>query len=472
MSSTAVVLFTRDLRVHDQRALCAGVDRGGTVVPLFVLDDSLWRPGAGANRRVFLRDALADLRDSLRRLGGDLVVRRGDAVDETLRLARATGAETILVGDDASGYAQTRRRRLESECRRERLELVVEDTIGAVPIGDLAPAHSDHYRRFTPFWRRWRAAPSPAVLDAPARIELPSGVPSGRLPTRAELGVDRPSPDLPSGGETAGRRRFARWLRDGIHAYDATRDILAVDGTSRLSPYLHFGCVSAREAVEQARSHGRVADEFVRQLCWRDFFLQLLGANPETLREDLRSREPHWRDDDEGFARWSAGRTGMPIVDAAMRQLRQEGWMHNRGRLVAGSFLTKTLGIDWRRGASVFFDLLVDGDVASNVGNWQWVAGTGADTRPNRAFNPVRQAKRFDRDAAYVRRYVPELRDVEGAYVHEPWRAPRAARPAGYPAPVVAAREAWGTTTRRRVTPARTAPPGERARRPEPGRGG
>jgi deoxyribodipyrimidine photo-lyase len=437
MSSTAVVLFTRDLRVHDQRALSAAADRGGTVVPLFVLDDSLWRTGAGANRRLFLRDALADLRDSLRRLGGDLVVRRGDAVDETLRMARATGAETILVGDDVSGYAQTRRRRLVGVCRRERLELVVEDTIGAVPIGDLAPAQSDHYRRFTPYWRRWRDAPSPAVLDAPARIELPKGVPVGRLPPRAELFADRSSPDLPSGGEAAGRRRLVRWLRDGIHEYDARRDVLAIEGTSRLSPYFHFGCVSAREAVERARSHGRVADEFVRQLCWRDFFLQLLGANPETVREDLRSREPDWRDDDEGFARWSAGRTGVPIVDAAMRQLRQEGWMHNRGRLVAGSLLTKMLGVDWRRGADVFFDLLVDGDVASNIGNWQWVAGTGADTRPNRTFNPVRQAKRFDRDGAYVRRYVAELRDIEDAYVHEPWRAPRAARPADYPAPVV-----------------------------------
>jgi len=436
MSSTTVVLFTRDLRVHDQGALRAAADRGGTVVPLFVLDDSLWGTGAGANRRLFLRDALADLRESLRRLGGDLVVRRGDPVEETLLIARATAAETIAMGDDASAHAQRRLRRFERECRRERLELVVEDTVGAVPIGELAPADRDHYRRFTPYWRRWSDMTLLTVLDAPSRIELPAGVAAGRLPTRAELRADRASPHLPTGGEAAGRGRLARWLSDGIHGYEAMRDILAADGTSRLSPYLHFGCVSAREVVERARSCGCVADEFVRQLCWRDFFLQLLAANPGTAREDLRPRTASWRDDEEAFARWVAGLTGVPLVDAAMRQLRQEGWMHNRGRLVVGSFLTKTLGIDWRLGEGVFFDLLVDGDVASNVGNWQWVAGTGADTRPNRAFNPVRQGKRFDRDGAYVRRYVPELRDVPDTYVHEPWYAPRAARPVGYPTPI------------------------------------
>ena len=263
-------------------------------------------------------------------------------------------------------------------------------------------------------------------------VVLPPGLDAGALAACDDRAAGRPR-----GGEAAGRRRLARWLRNGIDEYEAARDLLAADGTSRLSPYLHFGCLSAREAVERARSCGAVAEEFVRQLCWRDFFLQLLAANPDTASEDLRRREVTWRADDAALARWAAGQTGVPIVDAAMRQLRQEGWMHNRGRLIAGSFLTRTLGTDWRRGAEVFFDLLVDGDVASNVGNWQWVAGTGADPRPNRMFNPVRQARRFDAGGAYVRRYVPELGDVEDAWVHEPWRAPRAARPDGYPPPVV-----------------------------------
>ncbi|HEY1317683.1 MAG TPA: deoxyribodipyrimidine photo-lyase [Gaiella sp.] len=425
-----VVLFTRDLRVHDQPTLRAATDAGGEVVPLFVLDDAFASERVGVSRRAFLAEALADLRESLRVRGGDLVVRRGDPVVETLRIAHAVGAATISVGDDASAYAQRRRRRLAEACAGERIELRVEDTIAAVPAGELAPDGRDHYRRFTPYWRRWRETPLPAVLGPPKRVVIPHGLDPGALPPKDERA------GLPPGGEAAGRRRLAGWLRDGIRDYAATRDLLAVDGTSRLSPYLHFGCVSAREAVERARGCGPVAEEFVRQLCWRDFFLQLLEANPGTQTADLRSRAVEWREDEEALERWSQGLTGVPIVDAGMRQLRREGWLHNRGRLIVGSFLTRTLGLDWRRGAEVFFDLLVDGDVANNVGNWQWVAGTGADSRPNRRFNPLRQANRFDPDGAYVRRYVPELADVDPAFAHEPWRAPRSRRPAAYPPPL------------------------------------
>jgi len=434
MRAATVVLFTRDLRVHDQHALRAATDLGGAVVPLFVHDAALAH-AAGAHRRGFLAEALSDLRDSLRTLGGDLVVRRGDPVDEALRVAHATGAGSIVVGDDASAYAQRRRRRLERACERERIDLRVEDTVAAAPFGEPAPADRDHYRRFTPYWRRWRETPLPMVADPPSRVVLPPGLDVGTLPLE-----DRTSGAADArlrGGESAGRRRLERWLRDGVHAYEAARDLLAEDGTSRLSPYLHFGCVSAREAVERARACGPAADEFVRQLCWRDFFLQLLRANPATASADLRHRDVVWRDDEEALSRWETGQTGVPIVDAAMRQLRREGWLHNRGRLIVASFLTRTLGIDWRLGAEVFFELLVDGDVASNAGNWQWVAGTGADSRPNRAFNPLRQAKRFDPAGVYVRRYVPELGDVEDALVHEPWRAPKARRPNGYPGPVV-----------------------------------
>jgi deoxyribodipyrimidine photo-lyase len=434
MTPTTVVLFTRDLRVHDQPALRAAADAGGAVVPLFVHDDAI-ADGAGAHRRGFLAEALSDLRDSLRTLGGDLVVRRGDPVDEALRVAHATGAGSIVVGDDASAYAQRRRRRLERACERERICLRVDDTVAAAPLGDPVPAERDHYRRFTPYWRRWRETPLPALVDAPARVVLPPGLDVGALPP--ESGTSRPPSPRLRGGESAGRRRLERWLRDGVHGYEAARDLLAADGTSRLSPYLHFGCVSAREAVERARACGPAADEFVRQLCWRDFFLQLLRANPATASADLRHRDMVWREDEEAFARWATGRTGVPIVDAAMRQLRREGWLHNRGRLIVASFLTRTLGLDWRLGAEVFLEFLVDGDVASNAGNWQWVAGTGADSRPNRAFNPLRQAKRFDPGGAYVRRYVPELGDVGDVFVHEPWRAPKACRPDGYPAPLV-----------------------------------
>jgi deoxyribodipyrimidine photo-lyase len=246
------------------------------------------------------------------------------------------------------------------------------------------------------------------VLPAPGRIVLPEDLDRGRLPEPGEPDVGATAPDLPRGGETAGRRRLEAWLDDGLSRYGELADVLAADATSRLSPYLHFGCVSAGEVV--ARAAGREgAEPFVRQLCWRDFNHQLLAARPETAHEDLRPRAAGWRDDAEGLAAWREGRTGYPLVDAGMRQLQREGFMHNRARLVAGSFLTKHLGIDWRRGAAHFFEQLVDGDVANNTGNWQWVAGTGTDSRPNRRLSPQRPAERFDPDGAYVQRYLPEL---------------------------------------------------------------
>jgi deoxyribodipyrimidine photo-lyase len=421
---TAVVLFTRDLRVHDQPVLREAARIAPQVVPLFVLDPALQRPGRAPSRVAFLLGALADLRRSLRGLGADLVVRRGDPVEQTLRVAHAVGASHVFVGSDASAYAKRREERLADECRRARIELRVENTTAAVPPGELAPAERDHYRVFTPYWERWRAEPLAAV-EPPWRLALPAGLEPGRIPD-----TQKPSR---RGGEREGRRRLDGWLSDGLHEYERRRVDLAGEGTSRLSPYLHFGCLSPTEIVTRARAAGAVAEPFVRQLCWRDFYLQLLAANPHTSREDLHPRDRDWSDDAEALESWRAGQTGQPIVDAAMRQLSAEGWLHNRARLIVASFLTKTLSIDWRLGAAVFSDLLVDGDVASNVGNWQWVAGTGVDTRPNRTFNPIRQARRFDPSGDYVRRYVPELAELEGAAVHEPWRSPLARVAPEYP---------------------------------------
>ena len=229
-------------------------------------------------------------------------------------------------------------------------------------------------------------------------------------------------------------------MRDGLADYDARRDDLAVEGTSGLSPYLHFGCLSPLEVAHRATPEPG-GEAFVRQLCWRDFHHQLLDADPGIARRDLRPRHDRWRDDADALAAWKEGRTGYPIVDAGMRQLRAEGTMHNRARLVTASFLAKHLYLDWRLGAAHFAQHLVDGDVANNIGNWQWVAGTGADTRPNRVFNPTRQARRFDPDGAYVRRWVPELEAVDGPDVHEPWRLGHL-RPAAYASPIVDHEEA------------------------------
>jgi deoxyribodipyrimidine photo-lyase len=445
----AVAVFTRDLRVHDNPVLAEAARSAEHVVPLFVVDDALVG-ASGANRLAFLAGALADLRTSLRELGADLVVRRGDPVEEALRIADAVGGDAIFIGSDAGPYARRREARLERECRLARLALHLEHAVAVVPPGQLAPADRDHYRVFTPYWRRWREQPVRAAAEPPARLRLPGSVEPGPLPSTANLTVRAPAPNLPPAGERAGRRRLDRFLADGLRGYGDGRDDLTRDRTSRLSPYLHFGCVSAAEVLARADAAGPDAEPFVRQLCWRDFYLQLLAANPATPAEDLNPRPGAWSDDEEAFERWRDGETGYPIVDAAMRQLRAEGWMHNRARLIVASFLTKTLGIDWRRGARVFSDLLVDGDLASNVGNWQWVAGTGVDTRPNRVFNPIAQARRLDPTGAYVRRYVPELADLDGPAVHEPWRAPLARVAPDYPERIVDYAEATARARSRR----------------------
>jgi deoxyribodipyrimidine photo-lyase len=433
---STVVLFTRDLRVADHAGLGEAVRTSEHVVPLFVLDDALLRRTNGANRLAFLLDALADLRSSLRGLGADLVLRRGDPVVETLRVAEAAGASTVVVGDDAGPYARARQERLVRECRRARLDLRVAETTSVIAPGVVTPADRDHYRVFTPYWRRWLATPRRAVEPTPARLRLPPGIAPGELPALGELTAATRSPTLPPGGERAGQRRLERWLAEGLADYADDGNRLDREGSSRLSPYLHFGCVSARELVDLVEgSEGSTA--FVRQLCWRDFFLQLLAANPDSGHEDMRPARRVWLDDEETFERWREGRTGYPIVDAGMRQLAAEGWLPNRARLVVGSFLTKTLGLDWRRGAATFFRLLVDADVANNVGNWQWVAATGVDTRPNRVLNPVAQARRFDPDGVYVRRWVPEVTELRGSAAHEPWKARRSLVAPEYPLPIV-----------------------------------
>jgi len=233
---------------------------------------------------------------------------------------------------------------------------------------------------------------------------VPAGLAVGRRPALGSLVDGRPSPDLPAGGETAGRALVTAWGRSHLARYEELHDDLAADGTSRLSPYLHFGCLSTLELAQRLQRQPG-AEPFIRQLCWRDFYHQLLAARPDTATNDLRPRRKRWSNEADAIDAWRAGRTGYPFVDAGMRQLEREGWMHNRLRLVTGSFLTKQLRVDWRVGAAHFFALLVDGDVANNVGNWQWVAGTGVDTRP-RGFNALLQAERFDPDGAYVRRYA------------------------------------------------------------------
>ncbi|MEU4264515.1 cryptochrome/photolyase family protein [Streptomyces argenteolus] len=442
--TVSVVLFTSDLRLHDHPPLHAALASADEVVPLFVLDDAIEDAGFPApNRRAFLADCLRDLDSGLRDRGGRLVIRPGDAAAEVCRIVSETGAGDVHVAAGVSGYAQRREERLRGALASQGCRLHVHDAvITAVAPGAVTPsgAGRDHFAVFTPYFRRWSGAQLRTPFGAPRAVRVPAGPGSAEPPSRA--GISGVSRGLAEGGESEGRRSLTAWLRHGIGRYEERHDDLAGDATSRLSPHLHFGTLSPTELVHRARpAGGPGAEAFVRQLCWREFHHQVLAARPSAARSDYRSQRDRWRTAEsaaDDLAAWQAGRTGYPLVDAAMRQLLHEGWMHNRGRLLASSFLVKTLYVDWRVGARHFLDLLVDGDIANNQLNWQWMAGTGTDSRPNRVLNPVLQAKRYDPDGAYVRRWVPELAGIDGGAVHEPWKLRAAERArCDYPEPLV-----------------------------------
>ncbi|MFR9796924.1 cryptochrome/photolyase family protein [Streptomyces sp. MS06] len=438
----SVVLFTSDLRLHDHPPLTAALDSADAVVPLFVRDRAVSAAGFDTpNRSAFLADCLTDLDTALRERGGRLVVRSGDPVEEVCRVVAEADADEVHMAATHSRFGARRedrlRRALESDGRR----FFVHDAVTvAVPPGEVTPASSDHFAVFTPYHRHWDRVALRAAAPAPRRVHVPEHVKGERPPARGDgTGV---SPALPAGGESEARRRVTAYWRHGLGAYDDTRDDLAADATSRLSADLHFGTLSPVELVHRARRHGGAgAESFVRQLAWRDFHHQVLAARPSAAHADYRTKHDHWRSERtarDDVEAWREGRTGYPVIDAAMRQLRHEGWMHNRARLLAASFLCKTLYVDWRVGAAHFLRWLVDGDIANNQLNWQWMAGTGTDTRPNRVLNPVTQAKRYDPDGTYVRRWVPELADVDGRHVHEPWKLAGLDRAAlDYPDPIV-----------------------------------
>jgi deoxyribodipyrimidine photo-lyase len=435
--SVAIVLFNRDLRVRDNPALAAAA-RAKRTVPLFVLDEALLGSRfAAPNRVAFVLEALRDLDGSLRAAGARLYVRRGDPVREALAVARECGAGELHASADWSAYARRREERLARACAEAGVELRLHPGTTIVPPGAVTPTGGDHFKVFTPYFRAWEEVPPRASAPRPRRLRAPSGLRAGRLPALGSLLEGAPSPERARGGEGEGRRLVRAFLRDGLAGYEDAHDDLAADATSGLSPFLRFGCVSALELLGEARARPG-GGAFARQLCWRDFHQQVLAAFPALPRRDYRPRGDRWSRSRRAFEAWREGRTGVPIVDAAMRQLLREGRVHNRARMIAASFLVKDLHLDWRWGANHFWDLLVDGEIANNAGNWQWIAGTGNDTRPNRRFNPLRQARRFDPEGKYVRRYVPELAGVEGRAVHEPWLLPADVRRGlNYPDPVV-----------------------------------
>jgi deoxyribodipyrimidine photo-lyase len=466
----ALVWFRRDLRVHDHPALCAALASRDQVVPVFCLDDRLLHGRhASGPRTAFLLECLADLDRQLAERGARLVVRHGPPERELPALASETGAREIHLSRDPGSYEAIRGRRVRAALEQAGVTghahpgVSVVDDVRTIRTGQGRP-----YTMFTPFYRNWERVSRRPVLDPPERIDMPAKTRPGGLPSLASLGLEQEVAEPAPGGERAGLTRLAEFLDGPVRDYDSGRDQAGADGSSRLSPYLRFGCLSPR-AVEDELSGGMGAGAtsagttgagatsgeaqgsaaLRRQLCWRDFYQHVLVHHPDNAQQEFQPRYRGtlaWTGGDGEFTAWTEGRTGFPLVDAGMRQLRREGWMHNRVRLVVGSFLTKDLGVDWRRGEDWFMRLLLDGDQASNNGNWQWIASVGVDPQPafRRIYNPSLQQERFDPDGRYVRRYVAELAQVPDEYLAEPWRMPeqeqqRAGCRIGqdYPGPIV-----------------------------------
>jgi deoxyribodipyrimidine photo-lyase len=484
----------RDLRAVDNCGLDAG-SPDESVLPVFVFDDAVLSHAAPPRVR-FVLDALADLRRTYRDLGGDLIVRRGDPSAVLPAVADRYGADRVTWCRDYSGLARERddavRAALDASGGRGDARSVGTLTVDAVhdavhhPPGDITTSDGDHYSVFTYYGRKWADREKRAPVDPPApdRLPTPGDDATEPIPDLAALGFDEPEADVPEGTRSAGRRRLREFCgasgpgdadaeatgeghvaaeatgacrsesagRPAVFDYAGDREVPAMDGTSRLSPHLKFGTLGVREVYDATRAAmARTPDdaaregveEFREQLAWREFYAQVLAANPETVVENHRDfSEPiEWRTDPEAIAAWKAGRTGYPIVDAGMRQLLAEAWMHNRVRMIVASFLTKDLLLDWREGYAWFRERLVDHDTANDVGGWQWAASTGTDAQPYfRIFNPTTQGERHDPDATYVRRYVPELEGVPAELIHD-WpdldEGQRRARAPDYPAPIV-----------------------------------
>lgn len=433
--ATAVMWFRRDLRLSDHPALSAALSDFDRVVPLFVWDPALLAP-CGANRLVFLAGCV----DALgRSLGDRLVTREGRPADVVAAVAAACGASAVFVTSDFNPYGTRRDSGVGDALARDGVELRAVDSPYAVPPGVLETGSGGPFKVFTPFARSWREH----GWAEPGRRPLLGGITDAGLNSDGGPVVPAVDADLPQPGEEAAHRRLERFLRSGVDRYGEERDLPGLDSTSRLSAYLRFGCLHPRQILARLDRRKASHKTYETELCWREFYADVLHHRPDAARRSYREEWRSFQVDggrraDERFEAWARGRTGYPIVDAGMRQLLAEGFVHNRVRMIVASFLVKDLHVDWRRGARWFMRHLVDGDLASNQLNWQWVAGSGTDAAPFfRIFNPVTQGRKFDPDGSYIRRWVSELAHVDGD-VHEPWKADRSLFDEhDYPEPIV-----------------------------------
>ncbi|MFB6270148.1 MAG: deoxyribodipyrimidine photo-lyase [Halobacterium sp.] len=439
----------RDLRTTDNVGLAAAAD-DGDVVPVFCFDDAVLEH-AGAPRVAFMLDALERLKARYRDLGSDLVVRYGDPSAVLPRVTGEFGADRVVWNHDYSGLADER-----DEAVRAALddEGVAHDQYHDAVLhepGTIRTNAGDPYSVYTYFWKKWRDREKDTPAPEPGADSL-AAVDGGDVLSLSDLGFAEPNATVPDAGTEAARERLESFCEGDVFRYGEARDYPAEGATSRLSPHLKFGTIGIREVYERTDEALTEADsdeeresveEFQQQLAWREFYAQVLYFNQSVVTENYKDYENpiEWREDDQALEAWKRGETGYPIVDAGMRQLREEAYMHNRVRMIVAAFLTKDLLLDWREGYAHFRDRLVDHDTANDNGGWQWAASTGTDAQPYfRVFNPTTQGERYDPDAEYIKRYVPELRDVPAEKIHA-WpeldAGERTELAPGYPGPIV-----------------------------------
>jgi deoxyribodipyrimidine photo-lyase len=417
---TAIWWIRRDLRLTDNPTLHAALE-AGPVLPVFIIDPAFSR--SSSRRKDFLYEGLHALHKELLGCNSYLLVRNGRPADVLNRLFHETKAEVIFAEEDFTPYAQKRDKEI---ARHSPLQLINGQTVHHPTT--ITKADGKPYTVFTPYSKAWKTGlPSRLKLyPMPENINTPAGITGDPMPGF------KVSPLFPAGEQEA-LVRLEEFTHTKIRSYSEDRNRMDLNGTSSLSPYLHFGMLGMRQAVHSARQAvlaardseaARNAEVWLNELIWREFYIQILFHFPHVSRSSFNPSLANipWRNDEREFESWKQGRTGVPIVDAAMRQLNEIGWMHNRARMIVASYLVKDLLIDWRWGDAYFMEQLLDGDKAANNGGWQWTAGTGTDAAPYfRIFNPLLQSAKFDPNGEYIRRWVPELRCVDAKDIHAPW---------------------------------------------------
>ena len=413
LTKTSIIWFRRDLRINDHPALAAAIESADQVIPLFILDKSQI-DDAGEKLLAYMGQSLRALDESL---GNRLHIIEGDQVTVLKELIQQYGVEEVHISTEHERYGAERDARVEAAG----IKLVRTGSPYAVAPGRvLKPSDATPYKVYTPFYRGWRTHGYRAPAVTPKKFEIVK--PTDKY---------RAFPDFPfpagvqviAAGEKAALERFKIFTKNGLDSYDENRNLASIDGTSKMSTYLKFGEIHPRTLLENL-GESKAHDTFRKEIAWREFYADVLFNNPMTDIDYYAPKFAEMRYDKPGkqFKAWCEGKTGYPFVDAAMRQLIAEGWMHNRTRMVVASFLVKDLHLEWQVGERFFAQHLVDYDVASNAHGWQWTAGCGTDASPYyRIFNPIEQGKRFDENGDYIRRYVPELAHLSASEIHEPW---------------------------------------------------